>query len=79
MVSRIISGDEAEVLEFFREAKRWGYEGLVAKSLSSPYSSGRRKKYWYKFKGAPDTLDLVVVGVYYIDSRRGKPAPPAHQ
>jgi bifunctional non-homologous end joining protein LigD len=36
-------------LEAYRLAKRRGYEGLVAKDLSSPYV-GRRSKFWLKVK-----------------------------
>ena len=36
-------------LEAFRVAKHHGYEGLVAKDLSSPYMEGRSKK-WLKVK-----------------------------
>lgn len=71
LVSRIVSTDEDEILRFYHEAKRQGHEGLVAKSLSSPYSHGRRKKYWYKYKGMPDTLDLAVIGVNYSDKKKG--------
>ena len=38
-----------EGLEAFRLAKRWGYEGLVAKDLSSPYVEARSTK-WLKVK-----------------------------
>ncbi|NOZ59965.1 MAG: ATP-dependent DNA ligase [Euryarchaeota archaeon] len=65
IVPRIVSSSKVEVEEFFTQAKTKGHEGLVAKALASPYKPGRRHRYWFKFKGEPDTLDLVVVGYNY--------------
>jgi len=45
-LSRRLSGSG---LQAYRVAKRKGYEGLVAKDLSSPYIEGR-SKYWLKVK-----------------------------
>lgn len=44
--SRTLSEDG---LKAYREAKRRGFEGVVAKDLSSPYVQGRTR-YWLKFK-----------------------------
>ena len=46
MISRRLPGDGFEA---FKIAKKKGYEGLVAKDLSSPYSEGRSSK-WLKVK-----------------------------
>jgi ATP-dependent DNA ligase len=70
LVDRMISADEKEILELFHHAKEQGHEGLVAKSLSSPYTPGRRRP-WFKYKGKPDTLDLVAIGVNYSAKKRG--------
>jgi bifunctional non-homologous end joining protein LigD len=45
-LSRILS---ANGMDAFRKAKRTGFEGLVAKDLSSPYVEGR-SRYWLKVK-----------------------------
>ena len=45
-LSRLLSGTG---LQAYRVAKRKGYEGLVAKDLSSTYQEGR-SKYWLKVK-----------------------------
>jgi bifunctional non-homologous end joining protein LigD len=45
-LSRLLT---ANGLDAYRVAKRKGYEGLVAKDLSSPYVQGR-SKYWLKVK-----------------------------
>jgi bifunctional non-homologous end joining protein LigD len=66
-------------LEAFDEAKRLGYEGLVAKNISSPYYEGRSNS-WLKVKvhqedefvivgytkpsGARDFFGVLLLGVY---------------
>jgi len=65
VVPRIVSSSKVEVEEFFTQAKAKGHEGVVAKAIASPYKTGRSHRYWFKFKGEPDTLDLVVVGYNY--------------
>jgi bifunctional non-homologous end joining protein LigD len=47
-------------LEAFRIAKRRGYEGLVAKDLSSPYTEGRSTR-WLKVKVRQEE-ELVICG-----------------
>jgi ATP-dependent DNA ligase len=69
LIPRVLSSSKTEVEEFFSQAKKQGYEGLVAKALASPYKAGRRERHWLKYKGEPDTLDLVVVG---FNRGRGK-------
>ena len=46
-----------------------GHEGLVAKSLASPYEAGARGASWLKIKPA-HTLDLVVLAVEWGSGRR---------
>ena len=46
-----------------------GHEGVVAKSLASPYEAGRRGAGWLKLKPAP-TLDLVVLAAEWGSGRR---------
>jgi ATP-dependent DNA ligase len=70
LVPRILSSSKAEVEDFFRQAKALGHEGIVAKALASPYRAGKRERYWFKYKGEPETLDLVVVGFNYGRGKR---------
>jgi bifunctional non-homologous end joining protein LigD len=56
-LSRRLSGDG---LEAYKLAKRHGYEGLVAKDLSSPYVE-RRSRYWLKVKVHQED-EFVIVG-----------------
>jgi len=44
----------------FKEAKAGGYEGIVAKDLSSPYVEGRTRK-WLKFKVHQED-EFIIVG-----------------
>src|SRR5262249_22724381 len=50
----------ANGLEAYKIAKRSGYEGLVAKDLSSPYL-GKRSKFWLKVKAHQED-EFVIVG-----------------
>jgi DNA ligase 1 len=51
------------------EALAAGHEGVMVKSLDSPYAAGRRGKAWQKVKPA-HTLDLVVLAVEWGYGRR---------
>jgi DNA ligase 1 len=52
----------AQVGALFRRSRSLGYEGLVVKDPETPYTPGRRGKYWVKLKEELDTLDVVIVG-----------------
>lgn len=74
------------VERFFNEAIDSGCEGIMAKSLNSPYLPGKRSHQWLKLKldyirrknsttsnqgtFIPDTLDLVPIGAFYGKGRR---------
>ncbi|HXN64082.1 MAG TPA: ATP-dependent DNA ligase [Candidatus Acidoferrales bacterium] len=63
--------DSSEKIEStFRTALAAGYEGIVAKSPSSPYVPGRRGGFWFKLKEAFATLDVVVTAVEYGHGKR---------
>jgi bifunctional non-homologous end joining protein LigD len=47
--------------KFFKETKKKGLEGIVAKKLGSVYEIGRRSRNWLKIK-VTETLDVVIVG-----------------
>ena len=54
---------------FHAEALAAGHEGLMAKSLDSPYEAGNRGASWFKIKRA-HTLDLVVLAAEWGHGRR---------
>jgi DNA ligase-1 len=51
------------------DALATGHEGVMVKSLASPYAAGRRGKSWRKVKPV-HTLDLVVLAVEWGSGRR---------
>jgi DNA ligase 1 len=60
----------AEIEAFFRESRALGFEGLVLKDPESPYTPGRRGRYWAKLKEELDTLDVVMVAAEFGHGKR---------
>jgi ATP-dependent DNA ligase I len=69
VMPRLVTGSVAAATAFFEEAVRRGHEGVVVKSLSTPYAAGRRGAGWIKVKPR-HTLDLVVLAVEWGHGRR---------
>ncbi len=69
VVPALVPQSASEAQAFFESAISSGYEGLVAKHLSSPYRPGHRGKHWLKIK-KKTTLDLVIVAAEYGYGRR---------
>jgi len=63
-------GSEAELMRFYEEALQKGFEGVVVKSLGSPYEVGRRTHTWLKLKPERDTIDCTIVKALYGKGRR---------
>jgi DNA ligase-1 len=63
-------GNEAELMRFYGEALRAGVEGIVVKSLASPYALGERTYSWLKLKPERDTLDCTIVKALYGKGKR---------
>jgi DNA ligase-1 len=68
-VTRVVTADPEEALQFQTDALARGHEGVMVKSLSAPYAAGRRGSAWIKVK-AVRTLDLVVLAVEWGSGRR---------
>ncbi|GHH75372.1 ATP-dependent DNA ligase [Promicromonospora soli] len=68
-VRRLVTSDPDAAAEFFAGALREGQEGVVVKSLDTPYAAGRRGAGWVKVKPR-QTLDLVVLAVERGSGRR---------
>ncbi|MEU0482824.1 ATP-dependent DNA ligase, partial [Streptosporangium sp. NPDC006013] len=66
---RLVTGDVADGEAFFKDAIRGGHEGVVVKSLLTPYAAGRRGAGWIKVKPR-HTLDLVVLAAEWGHGRR---------
>ncbi len=67
-----IVSDKKDVEKFFKEAVNAGNEGLMFKSLKSPYKPGARVGYMIKFKHMMETLDLAIVGAEWGEGKRAK-------
>ena len=70
LVERMVSKELAGAKSFFEKSRKLGHEGLVAKSIDSPYTPGVRGKNWFKIKHTLDTLDLVIVAAEWGHGRR---------
>jgi ATP-dependent DNA ligase len=69
LTPRIVTADLAEAERFFADAIGRGHEGVVVKSLDSPYRAGRRGGEWIKVKPR-HTLDLVILAAEWGHGRR---------
>lgn len=74
--SKLIHSTE-ELIDFFKEARAEGTEGIMAKSIqeNSIYQAGNRGFLWLKLKGLEggklkDSIDVVIVGAFYGKGRR---------
>ena len=66
---RIITDSVDSGSDFYRSVLESGHEGVMVKSLTAPYSAGRRGSGWLKVKPA-HTLDLVVLAAEWGSGRR---------
>jgi DNA ligase-1 len=69
MVPRLVTDDPALAQAFLDQALNAGHEGIMAKSLLSPYAAGSRGADWLKVKQV-HTLDLVVLAAEWGSGRR---------
>ncbi|MGB3829237.1 MAG: ATP-dependent DNA ligase, partial [Ornithinimicrobium sp.] len=69
LVPRIVTDDPAVAGTFFDDSVAAGHEGVIVKSLETPYTAGRRGEGWVKVKPR-HTLDLVVTAVEWGSGRR---------
>ncbi len=67
-VARCSSAEELE--SAFQAALARGNEGIMAKAPDSPYTPGRRGRFWLKLKRPFGTLDVVVTAVEYGHGKR---------
>ncbi len=69
VVPRVETGDAEAAQAFLDDALARGHEGVMVKSLDSPYEAGRRGAGWLKVKPS-HTLDLVVLAAEWGHGRR---------
>ncbi|MFB4297200.1 ATP-dependent DNA ligase [Actinomadura sp. NTSP31] len=68
-IPRVVTADPAAAKDFFDDAVARGHEGVLVKSLDTPYTAGRRGAGWIKVKPR-HTLDLVVLAAEWGHGRR---------
>jgi DNA ligase-1 len=61
---------EVELMRFYEETLKKRFEGIVVKSLNSPYETGQRTYTWLKLKPERDTIDCTIVKALYGKGRR---------
>ena len=66
---RLVTSSVAEATAFFEDSLAHGHEGVVVKSLDTPYTAGRRGAGWIKVKPR-HTLDLVILAAEWGHGRR---------
>jgi DNA ligase-1 len=66
---RVVTSSVADAMDFFRDSLAHGHEGVVVKSLDTPYTAGRRGAGWIKVKPR-HTLDLVILAAEWGHGRR---------
>ena len=66
---RLVTSSVAEATAFFDDSIAYGHEGVVVKSLDTPYTAGRRGAGWIKVKPR-HTLDLVILAAEWGHGRR---------
>jgi DNA ligase-1 len=68
-IPQLVTSSAEEAQDFYDGALAAGHEGVMAKSLDSPYEAGNRGAGWLKIKRA-HTLDLVVIAAEWGHGRR---------
>jgi DNA ligase-1 len=68
-VPRVVTDELSVAQAFFDDTVAAGHEGVMIKSLDTPYEAGRRGAGWLKVKPV-HTLDLVVLAVEWGSGRR---------
>ena len=62
MPKALIPSTKEEVMDFFKQAMDKKTEGIMIKSLSASYSSGRKVGFMFKYKESLENLDVVIIG-----------------
>lgn len=67
---QIITSDEKEAKEFYKQAIKDNQEGIMMKSLNAEYKPGRRVGHMLKIKPDERDLDLVITGAEWGTGKR---------
>lgn len=72
LAKSIVTDNEKEVEEFYKEALELGNEGLMIKKLDAPYTPGARVGFMVKLKPTKENLDLAIIGAEWGEGKRSK-------
>lgn len=72
LAKSIITSNENEVDNFYKEALELGNEGLMIKKLDAPYKPGARVGFMVKLKPTKENLDLAIIGAEWGEGKRSK-------
>jgi DNA ligase-1 len=67
---QIITDKDEEAEKFYRQSLDAGNEGVMFKSLDTPYKPGSRVGSMVKLKPVMETLDVVIVGAEWGEGKR---------
>ncbi|HII71185.1 TPA: ATP-dependent DNA ligase [Candidatus Woesearchaeota archaeon] len=67
---QIVTADDKEAEDFYKESLAAGEEGVMFKNLEGIYKPGSRVGYGVKVKPVMESLDLVIVGAEWGEGKR---------
>jgi DNA ligase-1 len=67
---QLITSDEKEAENFYKEALKDNQEGLMIKNLNSVYKPGSRVGFMLKLKPSENEFDLIITGAEYGTGKR---------
>ncbi len=70
LTKKLITDNEKEANDFFKQALAAGVEGLMGKNLKGEYRPGRYVGGWVKLKKILEPLDLVIVKAEWGEGKR---------
>ena len=70
LTKKLVSDNENEIMNFYKESLKSGNEGLMLKNLDSKYIPGRYVNGWCKLKNELEPLDLVITKCLYGEGKR---------
>lgn len=70
--SKKVVNSPDEFLDFFKQSKAEGREGLMVKNPESKYESGKRGIHWLKYKQTLDPLDVVILVAEFGEGKNAK-------
>ncbi len=68
--TQLITSNEKEAEAFYKQALKDNQEGVMIKSLNSPYKPGARVGHMLKLKPSENEFDLVITGAEYGKGKR---------